>query len=184
MSVVKTSGSLFVIAAVAAAALGFVNSATEATIQQREIETKNQAMKDVLPDAAKFSADNEINEGVITSYSEGSANGKVVGYAFSVETSGFDKGLKLMVGIDKDGVISGVKVIGSKETAGLGARAEEVLSPEFKGKSGELTVNKTGNAGDSEINAITGATITSNAVTGAVNDVQDYFDQNLKGGKG
>lgn len=184
-TIVRTACSLLGIAAVAAAALGCVNSATEGKIEARAIETKNNAMREVLSSASEFSEDIvPSNGGIITSYSEGSNGGNIEGYAFAVETRGFDAGLKLMVGIDADGVIQGVTVLSSHETPGLGARAQEVLAPQFPGKSGSLSVTKSGSAGESEINAITGATITSNAVTNAVNDVQTYFNDNLKGGKG
>ena len=180
-SVAKTAGSLLVISAIAAAALGCVNSATEGKIAERALETKNNAMREVLPLADSFSEDIVPSSGgIITSYSEGTSGGSNAGYAFAVETRGFDAGLKLMVGIDGDGVISGVTVLSSNETPGLGARAQEVLSPQFAGKSGELKLSKNGG----EIDAITGATITSNAVTSAVNDVQTYYNDNLKGGKG
>lgn len=178
-TIAKTTSSLLVIAGVAAAALGCVNSATEGKIAERAIETKNKAMRDVLPEAVDFSED-KPGKDIITSYSEGTKDGSAAGYAFMVETKGFDAGLKLMVGIDTEGTVTGVTVLSSNETPGLGARAEEVLSPQFKGKSGELALSKNGG----EIDAITGATITSTAVTNAVNDVQKYFNDNLKGGKG
>ncbi|MBQ9604866.1 MAG: RnfABCDGE type electron transport complex subunit G, partial [Firmicutes bacterium] len=182
-------GSLLVIAAVAAAALGGVNAATEEKIAQRNAQTKQEAMQSVLPSASSFNEEVTVGaaigeKAVLDSYSEGLDGSKTAGYAFSVTTSGFSSGLNLMIGIDKEGIVTGVKVVKHSETPGLGANAENVLSPQFPGKSGKLTVIKSGTAGASEINAITGATITSNAVTTAVNDVQTYFENNLKGGKG
>ena len=179
-TIARTTTSLLAIAAVAAAALGCVNSATAGKIEERAIETKNNAMRDVLSAADSFEEEVAVGQGVITSYSEGKSGSDTAGYAFAVETRGFDAGLKLMVGIDNEGVIKGVTVLSSNETPGLGARAEEVLSPQFKDKSGELALSKNGG----EIEAITGATITSNAVTNAVNEVRSYYENNLKGGKG
>ena len=187
--IVRTGGSLLVIAAVAAAALGGVNAATADKIAERNAQTKQEAMQSVLPSASSF--DTEVTVGapigekdVLDTYSEGLDGSNTAGYAFSVTTSGFSSGLNLMIGIDKDGTVTGVKVVKHSETPGLGANAENVLSPQFPGKSGKLTVIKSGTAGESEINAITDATITSNAVTTAVNDVQKYYEENLKGGTG
>ena len=72
------------------------------------------------------------------------------------------------------GSFTGVRIGTHSETPGLGARAaEEKFYGQFTGKSGTLSVIKTGEAGDSEINAITAATITSTAVTNAVNEALD-----------
>lgn len=182
-SVARTSLSLLAIAGVAAALLGFVSGVTAEPIAQQEKKTRDDAMKSVLPIAESFDENaTDVGQGVITSYTAGLAGDDVCGYAFSVETKGFSSGLNLMIGIDSEGTVTGVTVVKHSETPGLGANAETVLSPQFPGKKGELTVVKTGSPGETEINAITGATITSRAVTNAVNEVQDYFNDNLKGG--
>jgi electron transport complex protein RnfG len=126
----------------------------------------------------------DVEDSIITDYSEGVKDGKTVGYAFSVTTKGYGSGLKLMVGIDTEGTITGLSIVDcSNETPGLGANSSKPeFYGQFAGKSGELTVVKGGNAGESEIDAITGATITSKAVTNAVNTVTEYFEENLKGG--
>ena len=188
-SIVRTAGSLLIISAVAAAALGCVNSATEDKIAQRAVETKNKAMKTVLPSAASFEEQLGENDapialeqgGMITSYAKGGD-----GYAFSVETKGFDKGLNLMIGIDGEGKISGFTVVSSNETPGLGAKAksEGWFDDKFTGKSGDIKVVKTETNAPDEVQAITGATITSKAVTNAVKDVQKFYNEKLKGGKG
>ena len=91
----------------------------------------------------------------------------------SVTAKGFGGDIQLTVGV-KDGVVTGVRIGTHSETPGLGARAaEEKFYGQFTGKSGALSVIKTGEAGDSEINAITAATITSTAVTNAVNEALD-----------
>ncbi len=72
----------------------------------------------------------------------------------------------MVVGIAADGAVSGVSIISMSETSGLGANAaKEGFRSQFAGKSGTLAVNKDGG----EIDAITGATITSRAVTRGVN---------------
>ena len=190
--IVKTGGSLLVIAGIAAAALGGVNAATAPTIAQKKEASTQKAMKAVFTtttatdediDALPITFDDdpvEVPESdIINSYSKNSDGG----YAFSITTKGFSAGLNLMVGIDKDGTVTGVKVVSHSETPGLGANAETKLSPQFdSGKQAPLTVLKGSGASDTQLEAITGATITSTAVVNAVNEAYDYYEKNLKGG--
>jgi electron transport complex protein RnfG len=180
---IKPAVTLFVIAAVAAALLGFVNAITAEPIAQAEADAKAENMAMVL-DCDSWEDAVTVEDSIITDYSEGKKNGETVGYAFSVTTKGYGSGLKLMVGVDTEGTVTGLAVVDcSNETPGLGANASKPdFYEQFAGKSGELSVVKGGNAGESEINAITGATITSRAVTNAVNEVTAYFDENVKGG--
>ncbi len=182
-NLVKPAIVLFIISAVAAGLLGFVSAVTADPIAKAEADAKAANMAMVF-ECDEWSEAVLVEDSIITDYSEGIVGGEVAGYAFSVTTKGYGSGLKIMVGIDTEGVITGISIVDcSNETPGLGANAAK---PEFygqyAGKSGELTVVKTGNAGESEINAITGATITSKAVTDAVNTVSAYFNENLKGG--
>lgn len=72
----------------------------------------------------------------------------------------------MVVGVGTDGTVTGVSIISMSETSGLGANAsKESFRGQFVGKSGELAVSKDGG----EIDALTGATITSRAVTSGVN---------------
>ncbi|MBQ8942488.1 MAG: RnfABCDGE type electron transport complex subunit G [Firmicutes bacterium] len=189
--IVKTGGSLLIIAGIAAAALGGVNAATAPTIAQKKEASTQKAMKAVfLPTTASdadidglsitFDEPVEVTDNdIINSYSKNSDGG----YAFSITTKGFSAGLNLMVGIDKDGTVTGVKVVSHSETPGLGANAETKLSPQFdSGKTAPLTVLKGSGASDTQLEAITGATITSTAVVNAVNEAYEYYENNLKGG--
>jgi electron transport complex protein RnfG len=183
-NLVKPAVVLFVIAAIAAALLGYVNAITAEPIAQAEADAKSTNMAAVL-ECDEWNDSVEVEDSIITDYSEGIKDGKTVGYAFSVTTKGYGSGLKLMVGVDTEGTITGLSIVDcSNETPGLGAEsAKPKFYSQFAGKKGELTVVKGGgNAGDSEIDAITGATITSKAVTNAVNTVTEYFEENLKGG--
>ena len=85
-----------------------------------------------------------------------------------------------MTGLDEDGKITGLQILSIDETPGLGmnAKKESWLS-QFTGKSGTLSVVK-GSASESEqIQAITSATITSKAVTSAVNSAVGFYNENL-----
>lgn len=103
---------------------------------------------------------------VVQTYSEDSFGGKVL----------------ISVAIKRDGTINGLDFLLLQDTPGLGMRAEEKeFRGQFIGKDSEfLTVTTSGNAGDSEIDAISGATVTSNAVTNAVNAAL-YYVHNFTG---
>lgn len=182
-NLVKPALVLFIIAAVAAACLGFVSAITAEPIAKAEADAKAENMANVL-ECDEWGEAVAVEDSIITDYSEGIRGGETVGYAFSVTTKGYGSGLKLMIGVDTEGTITGLSIVDcSSETPGLGANASKPeFYEQFAGKSGELTVVKGGNAGENEINALTGATITSKAVTSAVNEVTNYFNGNLKGG--
>ena len=87
------------------------------------------------------------------------------------------------MGLQRDGTINGISILSISETAGLGMNADKVLKPQYAGKKvPEFTVTKVGAMSDSEIDAISGATITSKAVTKAVNAGLYYFQTTLGGG--
>jgi len=82
-----------------------------------------------------------------------------------------------MVGIDTSGKVTGVSILSISETAGLGMNAKnESFINQYIGKSGTIGVSKNG-ASDTEIQALTGATITSKAVTSAVNTALSLYSQ-------
>jgi len=84
--------------------------------------------------------------------------------------------------VTKEGLVNGISILQISETAGLGMRAEEVLKPQFTNKQVEsFSYTKTGSTNDSEIDAISSATITSNAVVNGVNAALDCFRSSLSG---
>ena len=91
--------------------------------------------------------------------------------------------ITLTMGIDNSGTLNGISILSISETPGLGMRAEEVLKPQFAGKNvTEFTYTKTGAVSEDQVDAISGATITTNAVTNAVNGGLYYFQTQLGGG--
>lgn len=110
------------------------------------------------------------------------ANGNEVGYVFVTVSKGYGGDVKIMTGIDKDGAVTGISPLELNETAGLGMKAQnDSFLDQFKGKVKDIAVNKNSASGN-EIQALTGATITSKAVTAAVNEALSYYDSNLKRG--
>ena len=90
----------------------------------------------------------------------------------------------MSVGILNDGTVKGVEMLSIGETAGLGMKSDESdFKNQFKDKQVEkFSYTKTGEEGDDKIDAISGATITTNAVTNAVDSALVYFQNELGGG--
>ena len=108
----------------------------------------------------------------------------MLGYVITVTNhEGYGGDIKVSTGIFSDGTVKGIEMLSIGETAGLGMKAtEDDFKDQFKDKLVELfTVTKSGSSNDSEIDALSGATITSNAVTNAVNSALVYY-QNMLGG--
>lgn len=160
--------TLLLITAVVAALLAMVNNITEPKITAQAAEKTQKAIEAVLPgggeemDSSAYTDDT----GLVSTVYKGEN-----GYAVEVAPGGFDGAITMMVGIDNEGNVLGISVISQSETAGLGAicaatNAKGVtFRDQFIGMSGTVAVTSDGG----EVNAISGATITSRAVCTGVN---------------
>lgn len=177
---------LLIISAVVALLLAFTNSVTKDKILENTIKEQNAAKQEVLEEAFDF-LEIEFSDktGIVRSVYQGvNQNGEFVGWCVNVTPSGYGGELDIMVGINPDKTVSGMKVVSHSETAGLGAKASEPdFSSQFAGKATDkpLEVIKSGTPLDNEIVAISGATITSNAVKTGVNAAIDAVSS-IKGG--
>ena len=110
-------------------------------------------------------------------------SGTVLGYVITVTThAGYGGDITFTMGIRQDGTVNGISILSISETAGLGMKAEEVLKPQFANKQvAQFAYTKSGATMDSEIDAISGATITTDAVVTAVNGGLYYFQTQLGG---
>ena len=185
----KLGLNLLIISAVAALLLALTNSVTASTIAQRNEQANAEARKLVLESAQDFEqvkdvkTDNSKGVEVSEIYEATDASGNTVGYTLKVLPSGYGGTIELMVGIDSaKGQVSGINVVSNSETAGLGAKATNPeFSDQYKGKPlEELSVLKNGTPGDTEIKAISGATITSTAVTNGVDAAIEVYNNSLK----
>ena len=185
----KLGLNLLIISAVAALLLALTNSVTASTIAQRNEQANAEARKLVLESAQDFEqvkdvkTDNSKGVEVSEIYEAKDASGNTVGYTLKVLPSGYGGTIELMVGIDSaKGQVSGINVVSNSETAGLGAKATNPeFSAQYKGKPlEELSVLKNGTPGDTEIKAISGATITSTAVTNGVDAAIEVYNNSLK----
>ncbi len=172
---------LLVICIVSSALLAGTNMLTKDKIAAINEDTKVKAMQEVLPDAASFNEAVKVNDTL--EYSEAvDKDGKTSGYAFTATENGYGGEIKVMIGIDTDGNVSKIEILAAdNETPGLGANVKkDSFLDQFAGKNGILDVVKNTPAED-EIQAITSATISSSAVTRAVNSAIEYYNNNLGG---
>lgn len=198
-NIVKNTLILTAITVVSGLLLGVVYGITKEPIAQAQENTKQEAYRTVLSDASEFESvefdadaaasllsENGYTSDVITEIAEGTdASGETVGYVISVQSSeAYDGSLSLSVGIASDGTVKGIEMLEISETAGLGMKADEAeFKDQFKDKNVQkFTYTKTGEDGDDKIDAISGATITTNAVTNAVDSALVYFQNELGGG--
>lgn len=158
--ILRLTLTLLLITAVVAGLLGLVNYLTEDKIDALTRQKAEGAMQEVLP-AERYEPIDRAMDGVKEAYR---ADDK--GYVVRVEENGFGGAIDMMVGIGADGKVCGVSIISHAETASLGANCvREDFRAQYVGKDGELRVNKDGGT----IDALTGATVTSRAVTRGVN---------------
>lgn len=189
---IKTGVILLLICAVAALALAFTNAATaDKIVEQREI-IANKAKQDVLPIAKTFvDLNSELVEGireafpvVSEAYIGKDASGEVVGLVFKSLPGGYGGAIEVITGIDLDGAVTGVRMGTHQETPGLGAKGKE---PEFykqydgKRADAPIEVVKSPPSGN-EIQAISGATISSRGITSGVNASGEAYQWILENG--
>lgn len=193
MKMVKNVVVLTIITILAGFLLGYVYDITKEPIENASLTAKQEAYKTVFSDASEFTAVDGFDADVVTNSIKAkgfelnsidealvakSASGEVLGYVFTVSSNeGYGGLITLSMGVRNDGTLNGIEFLTLSETAGLGMKAD---TDEFKSqfnnlKAASIVYSKTGKTADYEIDAISGATITTNAVTNAVNAGLDYF---------
>ena len=176
--VLVPSVSLFVISLVVTLLLAVTNNITAPLIEKLSVETEIQTRKTVLADASYFDDKNKTVtlDGTEYTYCVGlDAENNVVGYIFTTSTKGYGGEVKVMTGVSADGKVTGVEALSLSETAGLGMNAQkESFRNQYIGKSGKIGVAKN-SPKENEIQALTGATITSSAFTDAVNIALELY---------
>lgn len=199
-NMMKDAAVLLVITLFAGLILGLVYQITKDPIARAEEKAAKEAYAEVFPGDVEFDmledaiAEDEAFalqwkeagfEGVdIVNVLEAKDDlGNRLGYVLTVTShEGYGGDITFTMGICNDGTLNGISILSISETAGLGMKAEAVLKPQFAGKKvPSFTYTKTGATSDSQIDAISGATITTNAVTTAVNGGLYYFQSQLGG---
>ena len=188
-SIAKLGIILFAITFCVALVLGIINSLTKDQIEyQAQLEIQN-AIASIYPDADKteqLALPDSVDKKRISSvYAAYGNSGSIIGYAVESSPNGFGAAIDLMVGVLPDGTVKSVRVLATNsETPGLGTKvAEDSFITQYDGISAPISVIKNGTPGDSEILAISGATISSTAVTTGVNlAVDTVMGMTLEGG--
>ena len=182
---IRDSLILFAITLIAGLLLGGVYAITKNPIVKTQEDKKNEAYQAVFTDAAEFTevtdaadaqqilADAGYTKDRIDEVKAAmDADGNILGYVMTITSSeAYGGELQLAMGIRMDGTVNGISFLSLSETIGLGMEAKKPeFQEQFAGKQVEQFVySKTGAAADNEIDALSGATITTNAVTNAVN---------------
>jgi len=178
--IIKLTVTLFATCVVVAGLLGLVNMVTEGPIADINKANTEAAMKAVVsdPDNTSFSEALEITDGMTAAASSAGASvteayevqvgGAPAGYALKIVSSGSQGNIEMMVGVDGEGTVTGVSIVKNSETSGIGSRVmenENGVLDQFIGKSaadGTLAVG-------TNVDAISGATVSSRGVTTGVN---------------
>lgn len=187
--IVKDAMALTLITLVAGSALGAVYEITKDPIAKQEALAKEKACQEVFADAENFEAvtvSEDLAEQIRKSLDGESykaqsveeivqaldGSGNSLGYVFTVVSSeGYGGDIKFSLGVQDDGTVNGISILSIGETAGLGMNAD---TPEFKSQFADKKVEKfsftkNGAKADSEIDALSGASVTTNAMTNGVN---------------
>ena len=164
--ILRLTLTLLLITAVVAGLLAFVNELTAGRIDELTRQKAEQAMREVLPAQDYTPLDAALPQGVTEAYRAGDA-----GYVVRVAPNGFGGAIDLMVGVRADGTVNGVAVIAHSETASLGANCtREEFRAQYVGGAGPFAVGQDGGT----IEALTGGSVTSRAVTDGVNAALDF----------
>ena len=189
-TILKNTISITVITLVAGLALGVVQDITAGPIATQQEKSKEEAYKTVFEDADTFEV-YSADDGLATALADNGftaqtideimvaqdSSGETLGYAFTVtDSEGYGGDIQFAMGVQNDGTLNGISILSISETAGLGMNAQKpAFYEQYVGKqTDKFYVSKDGGEGE-PIDAISGATFTSRAVTGAVNAALGYF---------
>lgn len=198
-NIIKDTIAITAITLVAGFLLGVVHDVTAQPIAAQQALAKEEAYKAVFEEAAGFEdvtaqmqeelQTSIVDDGFITSTIDEvmvaqDGSGQELGYAFTITNSeGYGGDIQFAMGIQSDGTLNGISILSINETAGLGMKADtDEFKNQFKDKQVDsIFYTKSGAAADNEIDALSGATITTNAMTNGVNAGLVAF-QYAKGG--
>lgn len=184
----KLAGILFLICAISAGVLAWLNDVTKDKIAENKLKASmdpavialvnSQAETFIsFEDTALVETIKADNEKFIDLYTQVDSSNNSLGYVVKTLSTvgGFGGDMELFVGISPDGKITGTGVISHTETSGLGSRtAEPEFMSQFIGK------DATKELGDSDYSAISGVTLSSKSFTSAVNNAISIYNQYLK----
>ena len=191
---------LCIITLTAGALLAGVYEITKEPIRMQGVLKQQRACKDVFASATSFDEKSEL---ILLAQEEVNKDGftmeiidnvllakdeqnKTLGYVFQItEKDGYGGDIVFMVGIQNDGTVNGISILSIDETPGLGMNAkEDTFKSQFNDKKVNLfTYTKTGSTSSSEIDAISGATVTTKAIVNGVNASISAFNNLVEEGQ-
>lgn len=181
-NIIKNAIILTLITLVAGTALAVVYSITKEPIAQAEKKATAEAYRTVCSEAESF---NELelkeykdeNNSTVSAVSEAKAGQETIGYVMTVSSKGYGGDIKLAMGIDLQGNITGISILdASDETPGLGSKVkEDAFTSQFAGINSDTL--------DTDVDAISGATYSSKGVRNAVNAGLKYYAENFVKGE-
>ena len=190
-TIAKDTVRITLITLVAGFALGLVNEITKAPIAQQEAKAKAEACKAVFADADDFAAIEDLSGAAdalesagltgkadVNEAYEAKKGGETVGYVITVtDHEGYGGDIQFSVGVSTDDTLTGISILSIGETAGLGMKAKNAdFQAQFVGlpATGNLEYTKTGEEG--KIDALSGATVTTNAMTNGTNAAIAFYN--------
>ena len=190
-TIAKDTVRITLITLVAGFALGLVNEITKEPIAQQEAKAKAEACKAVFADADDFAAIEDLSGAAdalesagltgkadVNEAYEAKKGGETVGYVITVtDHEGYGGDIQFSVGVSTDDTLTGISILSIGETAGLGMKAKNAdFQEQFVGlpATGNLEYTKTGEEG--KIDALSGATVTTNAMTNVTNAAIAFYN--------
>ena len=197
--IIMNTVKIVVITLVAGLLLALVYEVTAEPRAEQEAKARQEALEAVFADAAEFEEydgyDEEMRDAVYAYVEEMGVsssvaavteityaldeNGECIGYVFTVDAyKGYGGTIEFMTGIRLDGTVNGYSITDISETVGLGMGAqEEEFYSQFENKNVEyFTFTKTGSTAENEVDAISGATVTTTAMVNGMNAAIYTFD--------
>ena len=188
---------LIIITLIAGLCLGGVYELTKEPIAHQKELAVTESCKAVFPDEEGFTpvtnfvlSETTVSEGLALQlkqngvtvgniYTAMATDGTVAGYAIEMTSAeGYGGDIRIMCGITSEGVLRGISILEIGETAGLGMRAESVIVPQIHNLAvSEITFTKTGKTSADEIDAISGATITTRAFVNMINGALEVCNE-------
>ena len=185
----RLTGILLIVCIVAAGVLGVTNAVTFEKILEQAIRENDEARREVLSAADEFNkvegngiSDilSKSNYEIVTEVYAGKTQGQSLGYTIKTSPKGYGGTVEIVIGIDMEGKVKGIKVGENSETPGLGKNA---ATPKFQGQfigkdwDDGVVLIKNGVPKDNEILSIAGATVTSTAVVEGVNTALELIEE-------
>lgn len=165
--IVKPIAVLAAICLVVTALLAYINSVTSPIIAEANEKAKIEAMQEVLTEADEFEKIEEVSTPNVTEAYR-AKNG--AGYVFMLTTKGYGGAIELACGMKADGSIESIKTLNHSETSGIGSRVVDNASGYSKNYTGKTAADY------EDVDAVTGATISSKAYKSAVKSAFEAYE--------